>query len=189
MFSTGFTSNQCLTFYQSLSLSWCMVFDSISCNTDEVPSINPSANVFVFGGLPIMVELVDLVNFVIIFLSQMTLLRWLTFQFRLQTVILIAVVFWIYFFLDTSICSTMTSLHWEILIMLLSQFSLTFYHIHNGMPHFIALLMTILMLIGKVFMIIWEMFNGGKIYLNSVFCCCLWIFWVGWGCNWCIYPS
>ena len=50
-----------------------------------------------------MVELVDLVNFVIIFLSQMTLLRWLTFQFRLQTVILIAVVFWIYFFLDTSI--------------------------------------------------------------------------------------
>ena len=30
------------------------------------------------------------------------------------------------------------SLHWEILIMLLSQFPLTFQLIHNGMPHFIA---------------------------------------------------
>ena len=29
-------------------------------------------------GLPILVELIDLVNSVIIFLSQMTLLRWLT---------------------------------------------------------------------------------------------------------------
>ena len=35
-------------------------------------------------------------------------------------------------------------LHWKILIMLLSQFALTFHHIHNGMPRFIALLMTIL---------------------------------------------
>ena len=30
------------------------------------------------------------------------------------------------------------SLHWEILIMLLSQFPLAFQLIHNGMPHFIA---------------------------------------------------
>ena len=35
--------------YQSPSLSLCMVFDSISSNIDEVLSINPSANVFVFG--------------------------------------------------------------------------------------------------------------------------------------------
>ena len=35
--------------YQSSSLSLCMVFKSISSNTDEVPSKNPSANVFVFG--------------------------------------------------------------------------------------------------------------------------------------------
>ena len=35
--------------YQSPSLSLCTVFDSISSNTDEVLSINPSANVFVFG--------------------------------------------------------------------------------------------------------------------------------------------
>ena len=42
-----------------------MVFDSISLNIDEVLLINQSANVFVFGdfnGLPILVELIDLVN-------------------------------------------------------------------------------------------------------------------------------
>ena len=46
------------------------------------------------------------------------------------------------------------SLPWEILIMWLSQFSLTFHHIHNGMPCFVTLLMTILVLIGMVFGII-----------------------------------
>ena len=35
--------------YQSPSLSLCTVFDSISSKIDEVLSINPSANVFVFG--------------------------------------------------------------------------------------------------------------------------------------------
>ena len=34
--------------YRSPSLSLCMVFDSVSSNTDEVLSINPSSNVFVF---------------------------------------------------------------------------------------------------------------------------------------------
>ena len=50
-------------------------------------------------GLPIPVELIDLVNFVITFLSQMTLLRWLTFLLGSQTVIVIVLLFWIYFFL------------------------------------------------------------------------------------------
>ena len=35
--------------YRSTSSSFCTVFDSISSNLDEVLSINPSANVFVFG--------------------------------------------------------------------------------------------------------------------------------------------
>ena len=39
-------------------------------------------------GLPILVELIDLVNSVIIFLPQMTLLRQLTFLLASQTVIL-----------------------------------------------------------------------------------------------------
>ena len=66
-------------------------------------------------GLPILVELIDLVNSVIIFLSQMTLLRWLTFLLGSQTIILIVLLFWIYLFLltlvfDASICSTMAFL-------------------------------------------------------------------------------
>ena len=35
--------------YRSPSSLWCTAFDSISSNTDEVLSINPSANVLVFG--------------------------------------------------------------------------------------------------------------------------------------------
>ena len=35
--------------YQSPSLSFCTVFDSITSNIDEVLSINPCANVLVFG--------------------------------------------------------------------------------------------------------------------------------------------
>ena len=69
--------------YLSLSLSLSMVFDSISFNIDEILYINPYANVFVSGdltfiirtGLTILVELMNLVSFFIIFLSQMTLLR------------------------------------------------------------------------------------------------------------------
>ena len=59
--------------------------------------------------LPILVELIDMVNSVITALSQMTLLRWLTFALEPQTVILTVLLFWIYLFIssDTSICSTM----------------------------------------------------------------------------------
>ena len=51
MFSTSFTSFSVLLFflYRSHSSSLCTVFDCISSNIDEVLSINPSANVFVFG--------------------------------------------------------------------------------------------------------------------------------------------
>ena len=58
-------------------------------------------------GLPILLELINLVNSDIMFLSQMTLLRWLTFLLGSQTVILIVPVFWIYLFIGASICSTM----------------------------------------------------------------------------------
>ena len=82
--------------------------------------------------LSILVELIDLVNSVIIFLSQMTLLRWLTFLLGSQTVILIVLLFWIYLFLLMLVFVLQWfSLHWGILIML-SQFPLTFHQIHNG---------------------------------------------------------
>ena len=113
-------------------------------------------------GLPILVELIDLVNSVIIFLSQMTLLRCLTFLLIFQTVILIVLLFWIYlFFLMLVFVLQWLSLHWEILIMLLFQFPLTFRNIHKRMPHFIALLMTILLLIGTVYVNIERSSVGG----------------------------
>ena len=92
--------------YRSPSSPLCTVFGSISSNIDEVLSINPSTNVSLWRllmsmirtALPILVELIDLVNSVLISLSQMTLLRLLTFLLGSQTVILIVLVFWIYFF-------------------------------------------------------------------------------------------
>ena len=108
-------------------------------------------------GLSILVELM---NYVIIFLFQITLLRWLTFLLRSQTAIIIVLLFWISFFLLMLVVVLQWfSLHWEILIML-PQFRLTFHQIQNRMPCFITWLMTILMLIGTVFVIIWEMFHG-----------------------------
>ena len=56
-------------------------------------------------GLPILLELTNLVNSDIIFLSQMTL--WLTSLLGSQTVILKVLLFRIYFSSDASICSTM----------------------------------------------------------------------------------
>ena len=61
---------------------------------------------FVFGDftsiirtdLPILVKLIGQVNCVMISLSQMTLLRWLTFLLGSRTVIPIVLLFWIYFF-------------------------------------------------------------------------------------------
>ena len=89
-----------------------MVFNSISSNIEEVLLINSSTNVFVFGdfnvilrtGLLILVERIDLVNSVIIFLSQMTLLKWLNFLLGSKTVMIL--LFWV-LTSYTSICSTM----------------------------------------------------------------------------------
>ena len=56
IFLTGFTSLSSVSYYsfvyQSPSLSLCTDFYSVSSNIDEVLSINPSANVFVFGDFP-----------------------------------------------------------------------------------------------------------------------------------------
>ena len=43
----------CLTYFSSIDHILWMVFDSFSSNIDEALSINPSANVFVFGGFNI----------------------------------------------------------------------------------------------------------------------------------------
>ena len=51
--------------------------------------------------LPILVELIDLVNSVMIVLSQVTLLRWLTYLLGSQTLILTVLLFWRYLFFLT----------------------------------------------------------------------------------------
>ena len=119
---------------RSPSSALCTVFDSISSNIDEVPSINPSANVFVLGDFNVHHK--DWLTYsggtdrpgelCYNFLSQMTLLRWLTFLLGSQTMIIIVLLFWMYLFLLTLVFVLQWfSLHWEILIMLF-QFPLTF---------------------------------------------------------------
>ena len=69
-----------------------MFFYFISSNIDEVFPINPSGSAFVFGDfnahhkdwLTYPGATDRLVNYVIIFLSQVTLRRWLTFLFESQ---------------------------------------------------------------------------------------------------------
>ena len=92
--------------YRSPS-SLCAAFYCISSNIDEVLSINPSANVFAFRDFNVIHK--DwltysggndrLVNSVLFFLSQATILRYLTFLLGSQTVILTVQLFWIYLFL------------------------------------------------------------------------------------------
>ena len=129
--------------YRSPSSSLGTVFDSILSNIDQILSINPSANVFVFGDFNVHHK--DWLTY-----SggtdrpgelcyKLTLLRWLTFLLGFQTVILIVLLFWIYLFLLTLVFVLQRlSLLWEILIMLLSQFPLTFHHINNGMSRFVT---------------------------------------------------
>ena len=63
--------------------------------------LTPTKNVCVTPCLPILVELIDLVNSVIIVLSQVTLLRWLTYLLGSQTLILTVLLFWRYLFFLT----------------------------------------------------------------------------------------
>ena len=118
-------------------VDWESFFESNSpdilalCETNLNDSID-SGNFSVRGYLPLIrkdstTHMHDLTVYV-------TLLRWLTFLLGSQTVILTVVLFWVYFFLLTLVFILQwLSLHWEILIMLLSQFPLTFYQVHNGM--------------------------------------------------------
>ena len=98
----------------------------------------------------------------------MTSLKLLTFLLGSMIVTLIVLLFWTYLFLLMLVfVLKWLFLHWQILVMLLSQFPLTFCQFQNRMPHLTALLLTILALIGIVFMIIWEMVHG-RISLNKV---------------------
>ena len=113
----------------------CAVFDSILSNIDDVLSINATT---VFA----------LEDFIIHHEYWLTYsggtdrpgeLRWLTYLLRSLTVTLIVLLFQISFFLLTLIFVLQwLSLQWGILIILLSQFPLTFLWTKNRMPSFIA---------------------------------------------------
>ena len=75
---------------------------------------------------------------------------------------------WIYFLLLILVfVIQQLFLHWEILIMSLSPFPLTFHRTQNVMPCFITYLMTILAMIRTVVVIISQTFNT-KMSLNSI---------------------
>ena len=136
----------CFFFLYWSPSSLCMVFYSVSSNIDEVLSINPSANVFVFGdfnvhhkdwltyscGTDQPGELCH--NFSI----SNDLTQMFNFPTRVPDCDSHSPTLLDLFLLMLVLVLQSLSLHCEILIMLLSQFPLIFLLIHNGMPHFIA---------------------------------------------------
>ena len=102
---------------------------------------------------PILVELIDLVNFAIIFVILLTMVNFPT---RILDYDSTALPFWIYFFLVTLF-----------LLIMLFQFPLTFLQNQTRMLIFIVQLMTILGRIMMVVVIICEIRNG-RISLNLV---------------------
>ena len=90
-------------------LSLCAVFDSISSSID-VLSINSSTNVFLIWDFDVHHKDwlsysagTDRTGSICYNCSQTTLLRWLTFLFASQDLLLTVLLFWIYFFLLTLI--------------------------------------------------------------------------------------
>ena len=121
--------------YWSPSLALCTVFDSISSNIDEVLSINPSANIFVFGDFNIHHK--DWLTYsggtdrpgglCYNFSISNDLTQMVNFPTRIPDCDSHSQALLDYFFLLTLVFALQwLSLHWEILNMLLSQFPLTF---------------------------------------------------------------
>ena len=152
MFSTGFTSLTALHFvlYRPPSSSLCMVFDSISFNIDEVLSIHPSANMFVFGDFNVHHK--DWLTYsggtdrscklCYNFSNSNKLTQIANFPTRIpdcnsQCPALLDL-FLCFFLLKLVFALQWLSFYWEILIMLLSQSPLTFRHTQSGIPRFIA---------------------------------------------------
>ena len=90
----------------------------------------------IVAGYPILVELIDLVNTVII---SKQLLQIDNFSLITSTVICKILFFWISLYLLRLVFVLQwLSFHWEILIRLLSQFTFTFLEAYWRLLHFIA---------------------------------------------------
>ena len=133
-------------FYRSTSSSLCTVFDSISSKIDEVLSIHPSVNVFAFGDFNI--DHKDwLTNsggtdrpgqLCYDFSISNDLTQMVNYSTRIPNCDSQGPAFLDFFFLTLIFVLQRLSLHWEILIMLLSQLRLNFRQTQNGIPRFIA---------------------------------------------------
>ena len=116
------------------SSSWCTAFDSISSNIDDILSTNPSANVFVFGGLNVRHK--DWLTFsggidrpcepCYNFSISNDLTQIGNFLTRIPDCDSDSPALLDFFILTQVFVWQWSSLYWEILIMLLSQFPLTF---------------------------------------------------------------
>ena len=177
--------------------SLCKDFDAISSKTNEVSSINSSANVFGFGNFDIHYK--DWSScfggtdrpgelYHDYFMSND--LTWIvkipagTPDCDSQSPALLDLILLALF----SISSTVVFLTFTNSNHVVPQFPLTFLQTQKRIPLFTVHLMTILLQIGTVFMIISEMFHG-RIILTSMLLRRWWILRVSQDWNWWIYPS
>ena len=75
----------------------CIEMYTVNVHCIEISQLMCILTSIIRADSPILVELIDLVNSVIIFLSLTTLLRWFTFLLGFQNMILTVLLFWIYF--------------------------------------------------------------------------------------------
>ena len=122
---------QCLTSFSTINhrlRPYAPFFYFSSSNIDEVLSINPSANVFVFGDFNVHHK--DWLNYSGLcynFSTSKDLTQRLTFLLGFLTVTVTVLHFRVYLFLLMLVFVLQwLFLYWEILIMLLPQFPLTF---------------------------------------------------------------
>ena len=133
-------------------------------------------------------ELVNLLNPVVISLSQTILQRWLFFLHWYVSLSLTVLHLDLLIFTDPSICSTVS------FPLINSDHVVVLVSIDFPQTQVVILLCTswfliILMLIGVVFEIIWEIFHGRILLKLCYFCCCSRILWADPIWNWCIYLS
>ena len=134
MFSSGFTPFSVLLLFFSFDNLLClygrflMLFyltkTGLSPSTHHLMCLLLEALISIIRFCePILVKLIDMVICVIIFLSQVTLLRYLIFVLGFLAVTLTVLPLRSYFFLLTLVfVLEWLSLYWEILLLLLSQF-------------------------------------------------------------------
>ena len=164
VFFTGFTSFSVLLIFPLLMTIFVFVhgFDAISSNIDQILSVNPSANVFVFSNFKVhhknwltysagtdrsgeLCYDFPILNF---------LFRWLTFQLGSLRDSHSPALLDFFLFIDSTICSISAFPPLGNSDHLVVSVSINFPSKSTGMPLFPVQLMAVIVLIGVVFVII-----------------------------------